>query len=377
MDAPRVTRAAHDDEQGRRARSSGLLVGLIALVLVPAWGGFDRLLEPAHAETFLLLRFACDLPIGVCVWFLAARPVGHRRPELLTFLVFAVVQAEVAWMVVRAAEARDFYLLGFSLPLYASGCVMGGRSRWTAAVAGAAWVSLGLALLTAPSAMSSRDLAGSAFYLSTASVIGWVGHVQRDRLAARERTVRTRLEVEQARTIALLAGLERLSNEDALTGLANRRRWDTELEHACQQARRTGSRLAVLLIDVDRFKVINDSYGHSGGDTALRDVGALLTRRVRSTDLVARIGGDEFAVLLTGTDSHDAALLAEQLRVEAGTLRGEGASLSLSLGVAAASGQEAHASWLMAEADEQLYRAKSVRNAVSAAHLVPIITRLD
>ncbi|HEY5335099.1 MAG TPA: GGDEF domain-containing protein [Mycobacteriales bacterium] len=369
-----VRSATHADvvsESVRRARSSGLLIGLIALLIVPAWGGFDWLLEPTHARAFFELRLAADLPIALCLWLLWAAPVGRRRPELLTFLIFTIVQAEIAWMVVRATSSRDFYLLGFSLPLYASGCVMGGRSRWTALVVFTAWVSLGAALLTAPVAMPSRDLAAAAFYLTTASAIGWIGHLQRDRLSARELTARKHLEVEQARTVELLASLERLSLEDPLTELANRRRWDSDLATACTRVRRTGTELSILLIDVDRFKAVNDEYGHTGGDDALRDVAALLTRRVRAGDLVARIGGDEFAVLLIGASAMDAANLAEEVRADAAALRSaDRARLSLSLGVAAASGPDAAADRLMFDADEQLYRAKATRNTVAAAHLV-------
>lgn len=369
-----IRAATHADltsEAARRARSSGLLIGLIGLLLVPAWGGFDVLLEPSQARVFIEVRLACDLVIALCLWVLWSRPLGRRRPELVTFLMLTVVQAEIAWMVVRATDARDVYLLGFSLPLYASGCVMGGRSRWTAAVAGTAWLSLGAAALTAPDPMSHKDLAASVFYLGTASLIGWIGHVQRDRLADRETVAREQLEAEQARTQELLTSLDRLSHEDALTGLGNRRRWDTELETACARAHRVDGALAVLLIDVDRFKAVNDRYGHSGGDDCLRAVASLLSARVRGGDLVARIGGDEFAVLLIGTDALGATAFAEQLRRETAELQGAGCpSVSLSLGVSAAVGVAARPAELMSRADEQLYRAKATRNAVAAPHLV-------
>lgn len=366
MTAVSGARTVQCDELSHRARSSGIAIAVVVLLVAPAWGGFDRLLEPAHFRSFILLRLVCEIPIAVLFWLLRARPLGRQRPELLTFLVLAVVQTELAWMVVRATHARDFYLLGFSLALYGSGCLMGGRPRWTAAVVAATWLALGGALLTAPTAMSGRDLAASGFYLSTASIIGLVAHTQRDRLSNRERMARVRLEHEQDQTRQLLAQLERMSHEDALTGLANRRRWDTALDAACAHAQDSGSALAVLLIDIDRFKAINDRHGHAGGDETLRDIAALLTSRVRGRDLVARLGGDEYGILLLDTDAVGAAAVAEQLRQEAIRLRplDEGA-VSLSLGVAAAAGSEAVPDRLMRRADEQLYRAKATRNAVA------------
>jgi diguanylate cyclase (GGDEF)-like protein len=224
--------------------------------------------------------------------------------------------------------------------------------------------------------MRAEDLLAAAIYLATASLIGVVAHDQRHRLTTRESTVRVRLEQEQERTRTLLARLERLSHEDPLTGLANRRRWDAELAEACAAARRTGTSLAVVLVDVDRFKQINDRYGHSGGDEALRLIAGALTSRVRAGDVVARLGGDELAVLLPGTDLGRAVGLAEHLRVAALQLElglrdaGPG-PLTLSLGVAVATGRDAVPELLTVEADAQLYRAKATRNAVCAGPWAP------
>lgn len=358
-------RDARQAELSYRARSSGLVIATVGVVLVPAWGGFDLLLEPEQARAFILVRFLCDIPMCLFVWLLWRRPVGWRRPELLTAAVLSVVQAEIAWMVVRAPQAREFYLLGCSLPLYASGCLMGGRPRWTAAVIATTWLSLGVALLTAPQQMPARDLWAAVIYLSTASIIGLVGHSQRARLTNRELITRERLEREQHQTQELMARLHRLSHEDSLTGVANRRRWDAELEVACADAREGGSALSILLIDIDRFKGINDQHGHAQGDETLRIVASLLTSRVRGRDLVARLGGDEYGVLLRATEAVGAAEVAEAIRREAGQLRPRGGALSLSLGVAAAIGDEAHPDRLMTRADEQLYRAKATRNAVA------------
>ena len=263
-------------------------------------------------------------------------------------------------------KATNFYLLGFSLALYASGCVMGGRPRWTGAVVATTWLALAAALLTAPIALSGRDLSAAGFYLSTASVIGMVGHTRRERLNRREQLARERLGHEQDHTRNLLLQLERLSHEDSLTGLANRRRWDTELEAACAHTRANGPPTSVLLIDIDRFKDINDSKGHGAGDQTLRDVATLLIGRVRERDLVARLGGDEYGVLLRDTEAVGAAELAEQLRAAIHRLRpAADDTLSVSVGVAAAAGEEAQPDQLMTRADAQLYRAKTTRNAIA------------
>lgn len=359
---------APDEELTRRARSSGLLITAVALVLVPAWGVFDVILEPQQAHDFIAVRLICEIPLLACLLVLWSRVAGRNRPELVTACALAVVQTEVSWMVVRAPQGRDFYLLGFSLALYASGCVMTGRPAWTGVVVVVTWLALVTAVLTAPEPMSGRDLVAAVFYLATASIIGMVGHVQRWRLSMRELSARHRLEAEQQHTSQLLEKLDRLSHEDSLTGLANRRRWDGDLERACAHARRSGAPVAVLLIDIDQFKSINDQHGHAGGDVTLREVADLLSARTRSHDLVARLGGDEYGVLLVDTDAAGAAGLAEQLREEALRLRPDGRiTLSLSLGVASAAGSRVAPLAVMAAADRQLYRAKATRNAVAVA----------
>jgi diguanylate cyclase (GGDEF)-like protein len=161
-----------------------------------------------------------------------------------------------------------------------------------------------------------------------------------------------------------------MSNEDALTGLANRRRWDTELARACADAARTGATLSVIIVDVDRFKAVNDACGHAGGDAALRAIAALLTTRLRRNDVAARIGGDEFAVLLVGTDAAGASHLAEEVADATRRLRlfgPNGPVLTLSIGVADATGTACDPLVLVARADTHLYRAKATRDAVSVA----------
>ncbi|MCF6746279.1 GGDEF domain-containing protein [Blastococcus sp. KM273128] len=361
------------EERAERARTAGLLVGWVAVVAVPLWAVVDLVTESSNAGTFLAVRLLCEIPMLAALVALGRLPLGRRRPELLTFSVLAVVQAEVAWMVTRSEDPR-YHLLGLTLAIYGSGCVMVARPRWTVALVAVSWAALGLASATADDGLAPGDLLAVTVYLATASVIAVLAHLRRYALDTRELHTRVRLEREQQRTGVLLAQLERLSHEDPLTGLANRRRWDAELAERCTRTRQRGDVLSVVLVDLDHFKDVNDRYGHGGGDDALRAVAGLLSARVRGGDLVARLGGDELAVLMPGADAERAAAVAEELRSGARLLRPPGfgpAQLSLSLGVATATGADAYPLELMFRADEALYRAKTTRNAVGAGTVPP------
>ena len=356
-----------------RARTAGLIVASVAVVCVPAWTLVDRIAAPEQAGTFLLIRLLCDVPMALALWALWRLPLGRRRPEALTFFVLAVVQGEIAWMITQAHDPK-YHLLGFTLAIYGSGCILVARPRWTAALVGVSWAALGISMLIHPGHLTASDLVAVTVYLGTASVIAILAHLRRYALDNRELLTRVRLEREQQRTGVLLAQLRRLSHEDPLTGLANRRLWDAELVSACTEARQRNSVVGVVLLDIDHFKAINDRHGHPGGDEALRQVAGLLTRRVRSGDVVARLGGDELAVLMPGSDLDRAIELAERLRCEAAELVPSGfaaGEINLSLGVASAGGDQAYPLELMSRADEQLYRAKITRNAVGAPRREP------
>jgi diguanylate cyclase (GGDEF)-like protein len=106
--------------------------------------------------------------------------------------------------------------------------------------------------------------------------------------------------------------LRRIATVDVVTGIANRRRFDEALEREWRRGRRDGSAMALLMIDIDHFKLFNDRYGHPAGDACLRGVAqALLSVSVRPADLVARYGGEEFAVLLPQTARHGAEIVAQ------------------------------------------------------------------
>jgi diguanylate cyclase (GGDEF)-like protein len=157
--------------------------------------------------------------------------------------------------------------------------------------------------------------------------------------------------------------LDREARVDGLTGTLVRRELERSLARAWAASLDRGGRLAVILCDLDRFKPINDTFGHTAGDRALATVGAVLAAHKRTADLLARYGGEEFALLLDDTDGDTALAVAERLRrrVEEIELEADGRRLTLSLSAGVAAFPEVTARTageLMLLADEALYEAK-------------------
>ena len=174
----------------------------------------------------------------------------------------------------------------------------------------------------------------------------------------------------------LTDGERRRAMEDGLTGLLNRRAFDLELARAISNADRRTGKLALLLLDLDHFKKLNDTYGHPAGDAALRGTAQTLARLLRKGDVAARYGGEEFVVILPEADAAGAAPLAERIRqaVEAQQLVFEGARLAVtaSFGLAVWPGDGKTQEALLAAADRALYAAKQAgRNRVVPAATLP------
>lgn len=170
----------------------------------------------------------------------------------------------------------------------------------------------------------------------------------------------------------LVAKLRHLSRHDPLTGLLNRRAWNQALAQQRLQLRRRPRPLGLLMVDIDHFKLLNDRLGHAAGDAALSAVAATLQSVARATDVVARLGGEEFGMLLIDTDVQGAALAAERVRAAVARLpfTHEDRELPMTVSVGAsvlaaevASRTDAEA--LVALADDALYQAKAAgRNRV-------------
>jgi diguanylate cyclase (GGDEF)-like protein len=159
----------------------------------------------------------------------------------------------------------------------------------------------------------------------------------------------------------LHAQLGTMARTDALTGLPNRRAWDEALDRELARAARSGSHVCAALLDLDHFKQFNDLNGHPAGDSHLKEAAALWNARLRSADLIARHGGEEFAVLLTGSDLSQARDVVEALRTS--MPREETVSAGIAEWDRAESAEE-----LVLRADRALYEAKRMgRNRTVAA----------
>jgi diguanylate cyclase (GGDEF)-like protein len=166
------------------------------------------------------------------------------------------------------------------------------------------------------------------------------------------------------------AELRHIADHDSLTGLLDRRRFRSELDQYVSFTARYGGQGAVMIIDIDGLKAVNDSLGHQAGDNLIRRIAAVLRRRVRTTDIVARLSGDEFAVLMPQTDTDGALQLGEDLRAEVAedvAPGAEGESSTISVGITMfGSEREVSAEAVLVAADQAMYRAKEEgRNQIS------------
>ncbi len=156
--------------------------------------------------------------------------------------------------------------------------------------------------------------------------------------------------------------MKEIAIRDELTGLFNRRGFKEYGSLAFSHARRNGTALSVIMTDIDRFKYINDKYGHAAGDAALEHFSKLLGETRRSEDVLARVGGEEFALLLPGVELRDAMAIADQLCAKVGSTPMEMTSVGLpmtsSFGVAAISDEDRTLDDMLLRADRALYRSK-------------------
>ena len=307
-------------------QSQGFALKLMELLVIPTF------VLDAHGKVIIWNR-ACERLTGV-----PAFEVLHTSDHWRSF--YAVPRPTLADLVLagRTGEIRDLY---------------DGQSRRSEAqdnLCAENWCDM-------PRTACRRYLAADASPIYDTD----------GRLVAVVETLRDLTEEKQAQI-----ALEQLATRDGLTGLANRRCFDSTLHAEWQRALRQQQPLSLLMVDVDNFKQYNDAYGHVGGDECLKRIATAVASEMRANDLVARYGGEEFAVILPNQSLKGAAIVAERIRcrIEALRLPNEGAArrvVTVSIGAATAlAAPNTLPGQLVETADAALYRAKHMgRNRIS------------
>ncbi len=250
-------------------------------------------------------------------------------------VIYGVLLVSALMAVTRPIEATPFFYL-WPMVFSAYFC----SRREVAADVALMWVTLGVALFVFsddPMKLTEFMGVGVSVTLTTLLVKVLAEHVT-----------------------AVIRQLVRAADTDYLTGLLNRRAFDAAFHEQCDRARRSGLPLAIAMFDLDHFKQINDRHGHAAGDRVLCDFAALLEHELRGGDTLARVGGEEFAVVLFGVGLDDGVAFAERIGRELrASERADGPALSASAGVAALSEREATPETLLLVADRALYAAKA------------------
>lgn len=324
----------------------------VALVFVAAWGG---LLPYAAAA-----RYGAAIVVYIVLFYFVFRTGLNQRardPSLTFYMIFASLL--MILFVVAAANRQHEALMFLVILSFIFGVFRLTTREWlvlTALVSGAYAI-----ILSEQPALDARE--GLALWIFATvtflmfSLVG--GYISGLRLRLVESTRRLEQLVQQTKELAI---------RDELTGAFNRRHMMGRLGDDAARARRYKTPLSVCLLDIDYFKRINDTLGHPAGDAVLRAVASFFPTLLRSTDVFARFGGEEFLLLLPETDLRGARGLAERVRIGASRLAVEGLPadfrITLSAGVAQFRADES-VDALLKRADIALYRAKeSGRNRV-------------
>jgi len=349
-------------EEATAIRKRGVLLATAGLGLALLVGSGLQALgeEPFHPKRWIL-GVAVTLLVQGFVYGLVLLGIDARLTWDRHFVVTPMLAAGVVldYYVYLSPELRELVLMVWVVsPLFVAG-LAGFRELALLALAMAAGYlgAIGVLIAQGHSLQWGREIQ-IAITLVIAGLFSGI--------------ILERLKRERLATKRLRRKFAELAATDPLTGLPNRRRFEEVLRRELERGDRYGAACSVAILDLDHFKRFNDQLGHPEGDEILRHVASLMRAEVRVTDVCARIGGEEFGVVMVETDKRDAALVVERLRraVEAAPLlwrEGVG-HLTVSGGVAGSPEDSRDARRLVECADRALYAAKAAgRNRVVVA----------
>jgi diguanylate cyclase (GGDEF)-like protein len=352
-----LERQLEHDTRRRRAQRLRSAVPTIAVIynlyLLPDW-----LLVGDKIEIALILHFAVVTPwILLTGWFIKDDSPKLLREGLAASIPVAIVLQILVSFVLTSSVNGSHYQYFVMLVVLFTNTVQRLPFRYAIVVSGLILACHALAVavsghLSGPAAfVAITTLAASAYLTLTSNY-----YLERDSRRAYLHALRDRLRHAQVEVAA---------RHDALTGLANRHYLSERLDSLWKCDDQTVSPVAVIMIDVDHFKLFNDRYGHAGGDICLKRIAACLSAELRSgEDLAVRYGGEELLVLLPGTEASEVIRIAERIRclIEALGIAHEAVGadnvVTVSCGVAAAPPSTVSALELIAAADAALYAAK-------------------
>lgn len=312
-------------EQAPLASMISILVGVLLCVVL--WHVTDRALLLAWLGTLAVL--------AVVRWTLVAR--FRRRPLdapdmalwerrfLVSLALTGLAWGVGGWLIMPAASLVHQATVYFFLMGMAGGAVASYSAHATCTSLTIACVMLpATAWFVLQDSLVLRAMAAGGFV--------YIGAAYR---ATRNLDLFLRRSFQLAEELRLAhASAQHLALTDELTGMKNRRAFYEQGALAVEQARRYGRPLALMLLDIDRFKAINDSGGHAAGDAVIQRLGAVLKAAARATDTAGRLGGDEFGLLLPETVARDALVLAERVRTALAANTGAGDAVTCSIGIA-------------------------------------------
>jgi diguanylate cyclase (GGDEF)-like protein len=351
-------------EKARAIRKRGVLLATAGLLLALGIGAALQVLAepPFHSERWMLatgLTLAVQAFMYGIVYFRFDQMITWDRHFVVTPMLAVGVLLDI--YVYLSPELRDLVLMVWVVcPLFVAG-LAGFRELLVIAAAMSSGYLMAMKLRISQG--QNYDFGRESQVAIALFIVGLFSGIVLERLKNQRReTKRLRHE------------LAELARTDELTGLANRRHFDQVLTAEIDRVTRYGGTCAVAIIDLDHFKRFNDQYGHPVGDAVLRRVSSLISAAVRGTDFPARIGGEEFGLVMVETDKTSATMVIERLRQtveERPLLELEGElplTLTLSAGIACCPDDANEVNELVARADNALYQAKDLgRNRVVVA----------